>query len=86
MKVNTFRYNLSLLIVFVIVSCIISCKKDDDDEPAVKTRTEMLSKEWIQTDLIATVGTLSESVYDTEFEACEQGTRSFDQGEADHCW
>jgi hypothetical protein len=72
MKQNTSGPAKLLLVAFSITAVITGCKKDDSPNPPTPTKKDLISRQWIQTDLIATIGTLSESVYDSEFADCEQ--------------
>ncbi len=72
MKRNTLTVIKPLFILVLISALIAGCKKDDASKPEAPTKKDLISREWIQTDLIATIGAMSESVYDSEFDACDQ--------------
>lgn len=72
MKKRTKTLSKLMLSALLLTALITGCKKDDSPEPAAPTKKDLISRQWIQTDLIATIGTLSESVYDSEFADCEQ--------------
>jgi hypothetical protein len=72
MKIPSLSISKLILAALSLTAFSIGCKKDDTPEPAAPTKKDLISKQWIQTDLIATIGTLSESVYDSEFADCEQ--------------
>jgi hypothetical protein len=72
MKKHTLIFAKLVLVGLSITAFITGCKKDDSPAPAAPTQKDLISRQWIQTDLIATIGTLSESVYDSEFADCEQ--------------
>ncbi|WP_336518585.1 lipocalin family protein [Pollutibacter soli] len=70
------KFNLktrALIPALVLIVTLGSCSKDknpDQDKP--KTKKDLIVRAWIQTDLIASVGGLSQSVFDDEIEACAQ--------------
>lgn len=68
MKTKPFSIKLVLLSLSAILIFSIGCSKDDK-EP---TPAELLSKAWIQTDLLVTISGASESVFNSEYEACDQ--------------
>ncbi|MFC5408500.1 hypothetical protein ACFPMF_04230 [Larkinella bovis] len=48
----------ALLLLLVGVTLFVSCGKDDDDQPAVKTKSEILVRTWEVQTAIVTLGTL----------------------------
>jgi Lipocalin-like domain len=72
MKKRTLALSKLMLLALSLTALSTGCKKDDSPGSATPTKKDLISRQWIQTDLIATIGTLSESVYDSEFADCEQ--------------
>jgi hypothetical protein len=68
MKMKPFSTKLALVALSAILILSIGCSKDDTQP----TSAELLSKSWIQTDLLATLNGVTESVFDDEYELCEQ--------------
>jgi Lipocalin-like domain len=68
MKMKPFSIKLTLLALSAILIFSIGCSKDDK-EP---TPAELLSKAWIQTDFLVTISGVTESVFDSEYEICDQ--------------
>lgn len=68
MTMKSFRSTLALLAVTAIIFLGAGCKKDD----AKPSAQELISKSWIQTDLLATVSGQTESVFDDEYDVCGQ--------------
>jgi hypothetical protein len=68
MKTKPFSIKLVLLSLSAILIFNIGCSKDDK-EP---TPAELLSKAWIQSDLLVSISGQTESVFDSEYEPCDQ--------------
>jgi hypothetical protein len=68
MKMKPFSTKLALITLSAILILSIGCSKDDTQP----TASELFSKSWIQTDLLTTVNGITESVFDDEYELCEQ--------------
>ncbi len=59
---------------FAVMLFAVSCTKDKVPEPPVtpKSKKDLISRQWIQTDLIATLGGFTQSVFDDEIKDCAQ--------------
>ncbi|MGL6267806.1 MAG: lipocalin family protein [Chitinophagaceae bacterium] len=68
MKMKLFSTKLTLLAISAIITLSIGCSKDDTQP----TASEILSKSWIQTDLLTTVNGVTQSVFKDEYELCDQ--------------
>jgi hypothetical protein len=68
MKLKPFSTKLALIALSAILILSIGCSKDDTQP----TAAELLSKSWIQTDLLATLNGVTESVFNDEYELCDQ--------------
>lgn len=70
------KFNLKAQVLIpslILIVTLASCGKDknpQEDKP--KTKTELIARAWIQTDLIASVAGLTQSVFDDEIPACAQ--------------
>jgi hypothetical protein len=65
---KSIRSNFTLIALTAIFLLGAGCKKDD----AQPTAQELISKSWLQTDLLATVSGQTESVFDSEYDVCGQ--------------
>lgn len=63
-----FSTKLALITLSAILILSIGCSKDDTQP----TASELFSKSWIQTDLLTTVNGITQSVFDDEYELCDQ--------------
>jgi hypothetical protein len=63
-----FSTKLALIALSALLIISIGCSKEDKQP----TAAELLSKSWIQIDLLATVNGISESVFADEYEPCDQ--------------
>ena len=63
-----FSSKLVLVALSAILILSIGCSKDDKQP----TAAELLSKSWIQTDLLATVNGVTQSVFNDEYALCDQ--------------
>lgn len=68
MKMKPFSTKLALITLSAILILSIGCSKDDTQP----TASELFSKSWIQTDLLTTVNGITQSVFDDEYELCDQ--------------
>jgi Lipocalin-like domain len=68
MKMKSISTKLALVALSALLILSIGCSKDDKQP----TASELLSKSWIQTDLLATVNGVTESVFNDEYEPCDQ--------------
>jgi len=68
MKMKPFSTKLALVALSLILIISIGCSKDETQP----TAAELISKSWIQTDLLATINGVSESVFADEYELCDQ--------------
>jgi hypothetical protein len=68
MKMRPLRITLAFLSLTVILFLASGCSKDE----AQPTPEELITKSWIHTDLLATIGGVSQSVYADQYNACEQ--------------
>lgn len=68
MKEKSLHNSLFIIALLAILLSGAACKKDD----AQPTAQDLISKSWILTDLQATLNGVTESVYDDEFDACDQ--------------
>lgn len=67
MKMKPFK-KLALIALSALLIISIGCSKEDKQP----TTAELLSKSWIQIDLLATINGISESVFNDEYEPCVQ--------------
>jgi len=68
MKMKPFSTKLALIALSAFLIISIGCSQQDKQP----TASELLSKNWIQIDLLATVNGISESVFADEYELCDQ--------------
>jgi len=68
MKMKPFSTKLALIALSALLIISIGCSKEDKQP----TAAELLSKSWIQIDLLATVNGISQSVFADEYELCDQ--------------
>ena len=68
MNIRSWHRPLFIFALFAILLPGASCKKDD----AQPSAQDLISKSWILSDLQATLNGVTESVYDDEFDACDQ--------------
>ena len=68
------KNNFSVFISAVLSSSVLfyACSKDDDNKNQGPTKTELISRQWIQTDLIASVGSQEQSIFDQEVSPTQQ--------------
>jgi len=63
-----FSTKLAVVTLSAILILSIGCSKSDKQP----TAAELLSKSWIQIDLLATVNGVTQSVFNDEYELCDQ--------------
>jgi len=68
MKMKPFSTKLAVVTLSAILILSIGCSKSDKQP----TAAELLSKSWIQIDLLATVNGVTQSVFNDEYELCDQ--------------
>jgi hypothetical protein len=68
MKMKPFSTKLALVSLSAIIILTIGCSKEDKQP----TAAELLSKSWIQTDLLTTLNGTTQSVFNDEYAICDQ--------------
>jgi Lipocalin-like domain len=68
MNVKSLHKCVIIMALLAILLPGAACKKDDVKPSA----QDLISRSWILTDLLATLNGITESVYDDEFDACDQ--------------
>jgi Lipocalin-like domain len=68
MKIKSLHNSLFTIALLAFLLPGTACKKDD----AKPSAQDLISKSWILTDLKATLNGVTESIYDDEFDACDQ--------------
>lgn len=68
MKMRPLRITIAFLSLTVIFFLAAGCSKDEKQP----TPEELISKSWMHTDLLATIGGVSQSVYADQYNTCEQ--------------
>lgn len=70
------KFNLksrALIPALILIITLGSCGKDNNpDQDKPKTKKDYLVRTWVQTDLIASIAGLTQSVFDDEIPACAQ--------------
>lgn len=73
MRKMNFRLPAILPVITLICFALSSCSKDKNpDQDNTPTKKELLTRKWIQVDLIASMGGANQSVFDDEIDACAQ--------------